>query len=109
MCKLNILGDPNDAFWLAQTHFLTGHYLRAERLLTLPLSLSSTRLPRREGLINGIEKGKGKLRVDNEDGEEDGVSRGKLVDESLACRYLAAQCLVSYFQVFVVPEGIRLI
>jgi hypothetical protein len=26
---------------------------------------------------------------------ENGVKRGRLVDESLACRYLAAQCLVS--------------
>jgi hypothetical protein len=32
---------------------------------------------------------------------ENGVKRGRLVDESLACRYLAAQCLVSG------PRGVR--
>ena len=104
-------GDPNDAFWLAQIHFLTGHYLRAERLLTSPL-------PPPAKHPNG-SKGKGKAR--NEDHEmmngdhshtnghgvemllngdpeaelHSFAARRRLVDESLACRYLAAQCLVS--------------
>ena len=107
--------DPNDAFWLAQTHFLTGHYLRAERLLTDPLPLpSGPSLPRRESQVNGHGekgkgKGKGKAKTEEEDDETmNGFSngdvlspvidghrlRGRLVDESLACRYLAAQCLV---------------
>lgn len=30
-------GEPNDAFWLAQTYFLTGHYVRAEKILLSPL------------------------------------------------------------------------
>lgn len=31
--------DPNDAFWLAQTYFLTHQYSRAERLLTRPFPI----------------------------------------------------------------------
>jgi anaphase-promoting complex subunit 6 len=100
------VADPNDAFWLAQTHFLTGHYLRAERILTQPLPRPSTKLPKRASTgiyneeMNGLDKGKGKGKTraveDNEDDEDEGGLRGKLVDESLACRYLAAQCLVSF-------------
>ncbi|RUP01168.1 anaphase-promoting complex, cyclosome, subunit 3-domain-containing protein [Jimgerdemannia flammicorona] len=45
-------GDPNDVFWLAQVHFQTGQYTRAEKLL--------------------LHK--------------------KLLDSSVACRELAAQC-----------------
>ncbi|QRW18018.1 cell division control protein 16 [Rhizoctonia solani] len=37
----NWTGDPNDAFWLAQTHFLTNQYSRAERLLTRPFNFSA--------------------------------------------------------------------
>ncbi|CAD6587947.1 MAG: anaphase promoting complex subunit cdc16 [Tremellales sp. Tagirdzhanova-0007] len=113
---LSWTADPNDAFWLAQTHFLTGHYLRAERLLTEPL-LPPTRLPISarvtdghppdvaldRGLTNG--KGKGRMLEDEDalmvngnegmNGQSEARSeRGRLVDESLACRYLAAQCLV---------------
>ncbi|WVF72592.1 hypothetical protein IAT40_007410 [Kwoniella sp. CBS 6097] len=112
--------DPNDAFWLAQTHFLTGHYLRAEKLLTDPLPP-----PPRSTLVPRGSRDKGKGRSEDEDdlmnGHVHGHSHGRghghghllpesgldgieengrdvlgrrLVDESLACRYLAAQCLV---------------
>ncbi|ORY35353.1 hypothetical protein BCR39DRAFT_508962 [Naematelia encephala] len=85
---LSWTGDANDAFWLAQTHFLTGHYLRAERLLTEPQPQPGKRM----------SKGKGKGRIDEEDigvrNGHDDMGRGSLVNESLACRYLAAQCLV---------------
>ena len=61
--------NPNDAFWLAQTHFLVHQYQQAEKILTAlrpppagPAASSSA--PRR------------------------------LTDSSLACRYLAAQCQV---------------
>nr|XP_019011300.1 anaphase-promoting complex subunit 6 [Kwoniella pini CBS 10737]OCF50081.1 anaphase-promoting complex subunit 6 [Kwoniella pini CBS 10737] len=104
---LSWTGDSNDAFWLAQTHFLTGHYLRAEKLLTDPLSQQ----PKNSlGIRN---KGKGKDEDDlmnghapiqpyeNGKGGPSSVTNGevvvgerRLVDESLACRYLAAQCLV---------------
>lgn len=105
--------DANDAFWLAQTYFLTGHYLRAERLLTEPLPKATTPLlpPRSNvllngnGHINGNGKGKERMEVGLENGisnglhdvlvEANGRERGRLVDESLACRYLVAQCLVS--------------
>lgn len=63
------VGNPNDAFWLAQTHFLTHQFAQAERLLTAtrsePTSTSTGQAPQR-----------------------------KLTDTSLACRYLAAQCQV---------------
>ena len=99
------IADPNDAFWLAQTHFLTGHYLRAERLLTEPLpTLPKRPLPRRDSTDTEVDsigrrsKGKGRLE-DEVNGlshhEVDPQKRGRLVDESLACRYLAAQCFVS--------------
>lgn len=98
-------GDPNDAFWLAQTHFLTGHYLRAERLLTepLPTPLRSPLPPRKDSVeteLNGFGRlSKGKERMDEPASGhglhvEGSARRARLIDESLACRYLAAQCLV---------------
>ncbi|KAH7884628.1 hypothetical protein F5I97DRAFT_1938027 [Phlebopus sp. FC_14] len=65
---LSWTNDPNDAFWLAQTYFMTHEYSRAERLLTRPFPIL---LP-----------------------EEPQESVSKLVDLSVACRYLAAQCQV---------------
>ncbi|TFY72287.1 hypothetical protein EVG20_g720 [Dentipellis fragilis] len=38
--------DPNDAFWLAQTYFMTHQYSRAERLLTRPFRAKPSVLPR---------------------------------------------------------------
>ena len=110
--------DPNDAFWLAQTHFLTHQYARAERLLTRPFPTTPPKLPPAAGGVNGRTdiKGKGKempttyppnlpnvpshTRLPVGPGEminvavenQEGVSR--LVDMSVACRYLAAQCQV---------------
>ena len=37
-----MLGDPNDAFWLAQVYFQTGQYARVERLLTRPFPAKPT-------------------------------------------------------------------
>lgn len=115
--------DPNDAFWLAQTYFLTHQYSRAERLLTRPFPTSPPPRPQPPSLTipvpNGHTysfpniKGKGKeVAIDPTSapfhppprvpvggaGEminvaadvQQGVSR--LVDMSVACRYLAAQC-----------------
>ena len=104
--ELTALGNPNDAFWLAQTHFLTGHYLRAESTLTEPLPQPSHSLSRlsSDKAVNGHGKGKGRMEEDitmnghlspRSNGDESPKGRGKLIDESLACRYLAAQCLVS--------------
>ncbi|WVQ74870.1 hypothetical protein IAR50_004477 [Cryptococcus sp. DSM 104548] len=89
---LSWTADPNDAFWLAQTHFLTGHYLRAEKLLTEPLPPPPKGfLPSRDASV----KGKGRDEDQHMNGHDERVELGlKLVDESLACRYLAAQCLV---------------
>lgn len=112
--------DPNDAFWLAQTYFTTHQYSRAERLLTRPFSTSPPKPPSSPppaGLTNGhlshLSKGKGRDldsippsipmptprlpmgpggMLDVPDALQDGVSR--LVDMSVACRYLAAQCQV---------------
>ena len=107
--------DPNDAFWLAQTFFLTHQYSRAERLLTRPFS---TAPPQRKSptpnILNGFSDSKGKGKevahepptstpfpprlpvggagemIDVAVQYQRGVSR--LVDMSVACRYLAAQC-----------------
>ncbi|WVO17769.1 hypothetical protein L204_105467 [Cryptococcus depauperatus] len=99
---LSWTSDPSDAFWLAQTHFLTGQYLRAERLLTEPLSipLKGRLLPRDGPLLQ--DKGKrrdvdyamnGVVGARDVEEKEEAEERN-LVDESLACRYLAAQCMV---------------
>ncbi|GEM06673.1 cell division control protein 16 [Rhodotorula toruloides] len=65
---LEMTGNPDDAFWLAQIHFLTHQFAQAERILTAPrlsaAASTSTTPPAR------------------------------LTDMSLACRYLAAQCMV---------------
>ncbi|PCH42219.1 TPR-like protein [Wolfiporia cocos MD-104 SS10] len=114
--------DPNDAFWLAQTYFLTHQYSRAERLLTRPFPTTPPRSgPGQSVLSNGqlsgaTGNGKGKARelqpetvptiapiierlpvgpsemVDVAAQHDEGFSR--LVDMSVACRYLAAQCQV---------------
>ncbi|KAF7794820.1 hypothetical protein EIP86_005962 [Pleurotus ostreatoroseus] len=114
--------DPNDAFWLAQTYFLTHQYSRAERLLTRPFPTSPPSPPLIvTAAVNGNNlfspadaKGKGKEipqsarpttsapghntihygsagdLLDVAPEFQDGMSR--LVDMSVACRYLAAQC-----------------
>ncbi|KAJ7284861.1 cell division control protein 16 [Mycena rebaudengoi] len=86
--------DPNDAFWLAQTYFMTHQYSRAERLLTRPFPTAPPKRPSTPPppLTNGhLPSAKGKARDVPEDMQQ-GVSR--LVDMSVACRYLAAQCQV---------------
>ena len=112
--------DPNDAFWLAQTYFLTHQYSRAERLLTRPFPTGSPQQPYHPPGVNGHaptnanSKGKEKEipfpvppqnapimerlpigpseQIDVAARHMDGVSR--LVDMSVACRYLCAQCQV---------------
>lgn len=117
------LDDPNDAFWLAQTFFMTHQYSRAERLLTRPFSTGPPKPnPPGPSLANGYENGdlsqmanttanaKGKHKevpsamsaprlpmgpggmIDVPYDMQESVSR--LVDMSVACRYLAAQCQV---------------
>ena len=99
----HFIDDPNDAFWLAQTHFMTHQYSRAERLLlrSFPVSLPKPSVP------NDQSKGKGKEAdasqpanlpmgtagiIEISMNQQAKVSR--LVDMSVACRYLAAQCQV---------------
>ena len=111
--------DPNDAFWLAQTYFMTHQYSRAERLLTRPFPTStSKRVSVPPEPINGhvpdVFSSKGKSReqdppqptpvsiprfpvgsggmIEVPQEMQERVSR--LVDMSVACRYLAAQCQV---------------
>ncbi|KAJ6494696.1 cell division control protein 16 [Mycena vitilis] len=105
--------DPNDAFWLAQTYFMTHQYSRAERLLTRPFPTTPPAAPSTPPppLTNGhLASAKGKSReaphpmamprlpmgpggiIEVPEDMQDGVSR--LVDMSVACRYLAAQCQV---------------
>ncbi|RXW20367.1 hypothetical protein EST38_g5476 [Candolleomyces aberdarensis] len=136
---LSWTNDPNDAFWLAQTYFMTHQYARAHRLLTRPfplappnksptnsappLSNANTATTSNSGgagpngsstqLFSPTPFDKGKSResmsinplampsrlpvgaaglVDVPETLLDQTSR--LVDMSLACRYLAAQCMV---------------
>lgn len=111
------LDDPNDAFWLAQTYFMMHQYSRAERLLTRPFSTSPPHRPSSpptqmtNGQLPASAKGKGRELdpavtamprlpmgpggiLDVPEGMQEGVSR--LVDMSVACRYLAAQCQVHF-------------
>lgn len=156
-----IIDNPNDAFWLAQTHFMTHQYSRAERLLTRPFPLtpppdtpfpsqshsqvyplgtfsSTSSMPLTNGTAlshpsqRGSQRGRGKEPVSAhthphsqsqatadpmrkpvqypdihhdqlvaliaEIGGVDGlVNMSRLVDMSIACRYLAAQCQVCEF------------
>jgi anaphase-promoting complex subunit 6 len=109
-----LLDDPNDAFWLAQTYFMTHQYSRAERLLTRPFPTTSPKKPQSpQPVANGHISAKGKGRdydisqvalpmprlpvgpggiIEVSEEMQDRVSR--LVDMSVACRYLAAQCQV---------------
>ena len=116
--------DPNDAFWLAQTFFMTHQYSRAERLLTRPFSITHPTtdepeppLPNGHGPLSHVSsirnsatnaKGKGKEvhppisvprlpmgpggMIEVPEDMQENVLR--LVDMSVACRYLAAQCQV---------------
>ncbi|KAI0267660.1 hypothetical protein BC834DRAFT_968598 [Gloeopeniophorella convolvens] len=90
--------DPNDAFWLAQTYFMTHRYSRAERLLTRPFPTKPPAVPfdlkgkaREPDITPRLPVGPAAM-ADVAAEQQDGVSR--LVDMSVVCRYLAAQCLV---------------
>ncbi|KAF8322575.1 TPR-like protein [Clavulina sp. PMI_390] len=87
--------DPNDAFWLAQAHFLSHHYLRAESILIQSYAYQTPRATtakgkEREDLLRGNMPLMGG--IDLAPTIAGGYSR--LVDLSVACRYLAAQCSV---------------
>src|ERR1700761_8500867 len=88
------LEDPNDAFWLAQTYFVTHQYSRAEHLLTRPFP-SIPRIPSNQANgshIPSINSLKGKERSTVDDDDLDGLrpaeADSRLVDISVTCRYL---------------------
>lgn len=99
------IGDPNDAFWLAQAYFLHQQYARAEQILTQPFYLPGTRQQQNKGkgrelngkfmsnLIGGGTKDEFSPDVPAFDGESEG-GPVMLIDRSVSCRYLAAQCMV---------------
>ncbi|KAF8737592.1 hypothetical protein AX14_012591 [Amanita brunnescens Koide BX004] len=112
---LSWTNDPNDAFWLAQTYFMTHQYSRAEQLLTRPFPINPPKPPNHlKPLTNGLSSAtKGKFREQDEPQPHSTPSRlpvgpggmievpedlqdrvSRLVDMSVACRYLAAQCQV---------------
>lgn len=139
---LSWTNNPDDAFWLAQIHFMMQQYSRAERLLTRPFPLhpptDSPFFPHQNNKsyanghdpisLNGTtkvsRKGKGKEPMNqthartqsqlNNDpmfitsqffdfhpdhlrgimDDSHPVDTSRLVDMSIACRYLAAQCQV---------------
>lgn len=105
---LSWTNDPNDAFWLAQTYFMTHQYSRAERLLTRPFTTPPPKPSTPPPTINGQSKGKGKEDDVSQSANSQRLPMGpagiievtvdqqekvsRLVDMSVACRYLAAQC-----------------
>ncbi|KZV78912.1 TPR-like protein [Exidia glandulosa HHB12029] len=105
---LSFTNDPNDAFWLAQSYFLANQYARAEQLLTRPFAYAQTDSPIVEPMLNGKGKGRAdalaalEAPVDKPPGSpfiQLGTDAGddnpqRLVDISISCRYLAAQCQV---------------
>ena len=98
LSRMHNLDDPNDAFWLAQTYFMTHRYSRAERLLTRPFSTKPPAVPfdlkgkaREPDFPPRLPVGPAAM-IDIAAEQQEGVSR--LVDMSVVCRYLAAQCLV---------------
>ncbi|KZP00555.1 TPR-like protein [Calocera viscosa TUFC12733] len=86
--------DPNDAFWLAQAHFLNHEYSRAETLLLkefiAPSKTAASLKGKEREDVNGYLAepiGGGKIQISGQQGS-------RLVDLSIGCRYLAAQCQV---------------
>ena len=73
-------GNPNDAFWLAQTHFLTHQYGQAEKILTILRLPHSSTTPVASPSTAALPPSH--------------TTPRRLTDTSLACRYLAAQCQV---------------
>ncbi|KIY65733.1 TPR-like protein [Cylindrobasidium torrendii FP15055 ss-10] len=88
--------DPNDAFWLAQTYSLMHQYSRAERLLTRPFpKTTSPNAPSSsQPSVSVLSLPLGPGEIAGSGSEEHGSSDNSLVDVSVACRYLAAQCMV---------------
>ncbi|KAI6013046.1 hypothetical protein EDC04DRAFT_2609437 [Pisolithus marmoratus] len=93
---LSWTSDPNDAFWLAQTYFMIHQYSRAERLLTRPFPVvvpngKGKEIEAQAGSVPRLPMGPaGLVKLP----EELHPSVSRLVDMSVACRYLAAQCQV---------------
>ncbi|TFK46093.1 TPR-like protein [Heliocybe sulcata] len=92
---LSFTNDSNDAFWLAQVHFMADQFSRAETLLTRPFPIRPDQGPNQHSPMNGhhpltsLPTGMGGAIETTAQGRSD-VAR--LVDLSVACRYLAAQC-----------------
>ncbi|GAA5914858.1 hypothetical protein JCM6882_007823 [Rhodosporidiobolus microsporus] len=80
---LGMTGNADDAFWLAQIHFLTHQYAQAERILTAPRPASSPFPPTASTST-----------APPPFVHASSTSAIRLTDTSLACRYLAAQCMV---------------
>lgn len=90
--------DPNDAFWLAQTYFMMHQYSRAEKLLTRPFYLNPPKEEKRTSMEDGMAAPMPmpprlpSALIEIPEEMKESVSR--LVDMSVACRCLAAQCQV---------------
>ncbi|KAF8339828.1 uncharacterized protein EI90DRAFT_3037909 [Cantharellus anzutake] len=87
--------DPNDAFWLAQAHFLCHQYQRAEAILTNQYAFempraTTTKGKERDGLLRGNMPLMGGVNII----PQKAGTYSRLVDLSAPCRYLAAQCSV---------------
>ncbi len=78
---IDLSDDPNDAFWLAQIYYNAHQFSRAEYLLTKSFRFNVTP-------PNELDRASS----DQSDTEEEYGDR--LVDISVQCRYLCAQCQV---------------
>ncbi|EGF97822.1 uncharacterized protein MELLADRAFT_84205 [Melampsora larici-populina 98AG31] len=99
-----LTSNPNDAFWLAQVYFLTGQFVRAEKILTgvrriarRPLDLEEINPDStHDDLIVENLTAAHPDREKNEAGREEtnDLAPVRMTDYSTACRYLAAQCMI---------------
>ncbi|KAG0152511.1 hypothetical protein CROQUDRAFT_55876 [Cronartium quercuum f. sp. fusiforme G11] len=102
-----LTSSPNDAFWLAQVYFLTGQFVRAEKILTGvrrlarnansldpnnldPDSSSFDDLIPEQARVGGHKQDAGENPVE----DKNTLAPVRMTDYSTACRYLAAQCMI---------------
>ncbi len=89
------LADPNDAFWLAQAHFLCHQYQRAEAILTHQHAFEMPRATTAKGKErDDLRRGNMPLMGGVNIIPQKAGTYSRLVDLSASCRYLAAQCSV---------------
>lgn len=101
-----LTSSPNDAFWLAQVYFLTGQFVRAEKILTGVRRLSRNANPSNDrddpvsSLFDDFIPEETLLERGQDGGEHqtgesvNNLAPVRMTDYSTACRYLASQCMI---------------